>query len=86
LPWSSNLEQSGSHPDRWRTHAEAYRGQESGSYNQAVLEPHIENTADFAAAVRDGRAPEGDGVEASKVLRVIGALYASSASGTWVDL
>jgi predicted dehydrogenase len=37
------------------------------------------------AAVRDGRAPRVDGVEASKVLRVINALYASSASGAWVD-
>jgi predicted dehydrogenase len=86
LFWASTLEQPGSLPDRWRTHAAAYQGQESGSYNQAVLEPHAENIADFVAAVRDGRAPQVDGVEASKVLRVIGALYASSASGTWVDL
>jgi UDP-N-acetyl-2-amino-2-deoxyglucuronate dehydrogenase len=86
LFWASTLEQPGSLPDRWRTHAAAYQGQESGSYNQAVLEPHVENIADFVAAVRDGRAPQVDGIEASKVLRVIGALYASSASGTWVDL
>jgi predicted dehydrogenase len=86
LFWASTLEQPGSLPDRWRTHAAAYQGQESGSYNQAVLEPHAKNIADFVAAVRDGRAPQVDGVEASKVLRVIGALYASSASGTWVDL
>ena len=86
LFWASTLDQPGSLPDRWRTHAAAYQGQESGSYNQAVLEPHAENIADFVAAVRDGRAPQVDGVEASKVLRVIGALYASSASGTWVDL
>lgn len=86
LFWASTLEQPGSLPDRWRTHATAYQGQESGSYNQAVLEPHTENIADFVAAVRDGRAPLVDGVEASKVLRVIGALYASGASGTWVDL
>jgi predicted dehydrogenase len=86
LFWSSTLEAPGSLPDRWRTYAAAYQGQESGSYNQAVLEPHAENIADFVAAVREGRAPQVDGEEASKVLRVIGALYASSASGTWVDL
>jgi UDP-N-acetyl-2-amino-2-deoxyglucuronate dehydrogenase len=86
LFWASTLEEPGSLPDRWRTHAAAYQGQESGSYNQAVLEPHAENIADFVEAVRDGRTPQVDGVEASKVLRVIGALYASSASGTWVDL
>jgi predicted dehydrogenase len=86
LFWSSTIDQPGSLPDRWRTYAAAYQGQESGSYNQAVLEPHAENIADFVAAVQEGRAPQVDGVEASKVLRVIGALYASSASGTWVDL
>jgi len=86
LFWASTLDQPGSLPDRWRTYAAAYRGQESGSYNQAVLEPHAENIADFVAAVRDGRAPQVDGVEASKVLRVINALHASSASGAWVDL
>jgi len=86
LFWASTLDKPRSLPDRWRTHAAAYQGQESGSYNQAVLEPHTENIADFVAAVRDGRAPQVDGVEASKVLRVINALHASSASGAWVDL
>jgi UDP-N-acetyl-2-amino-2-deoxyglucuronate dehydrogenase len=86
LFWASTLDQPASLPDRWRTHAGAYQGQESGSYNQAVLAPHAENIADFVAAVQQGRTPQVDGVEASKVLRVIGALYASSASGTWVDL
>ena len=86
LFWSSTLDEPGSLPDRWRTHASAYQGQESGSYNQAVLAPHAENIADFVAAVQGGRTPQVDGVEASKVLRVIGALYASGASGTWVDL
>ena len=86
LFWASTLDAPGSLPDRWRTHASAYQGQESGSYNQAVLAPHAENIADFVAAVQEGRTPQVDGVEASKVLRVIGALYASSASGTWVDL
>jgi predicted dehydrogenase len=50
------------------------------------VEPHAENIRDFVAAVREGRPPLVDGIEARKVLRVIGALYASSASGTWVDL
>jgi len=86
LFWASTLDQPSSLPDRWRARAAAYQGQESGSYHQAVLEPHAENIADFVAAVQEGRAPQVDGVEASKVLRVINALYASSASGTWVDL
>ena len=86
LFWASTLDAPGSLPDRWRRHASAYQGQESGSYNQAVLAPHAENIADFVAAVQEGRTPQVDGVEASKVLRVIGALYASSASGTWADL
>lgn len=86
LFWASTLDAPGSLPDRWRTHASAYQGQESGSYNQAVLAPHAENIADFVAAVQEGRTPQVDGVEASKVLRVIGALYASSASGIWMDL
>jgi predicted dehydrogenase len=86
LFWTSTLDAPGSLPDRWRTHASAYQGQESGSYNQAVLAPHAENIADFVVAVQEGRTPQVDGVEASKVLRVIGALYASSASGTWEDL
>jgi predicted dehydrogenase len=86
LFWASTLDAPGSLPDRWRTHASAYQGQESGSYNQAVLAPHAENIADFVAAVQEGRTPQVDGVEAGKVLRVIGALYASSASGIWVDL
>jgi predicted dehydrogenase len=86
LFWASTLDQPGSLPDRWRAYAAAYHGQESGSYNQAVLEPHAENIADFVAAVQEGRSPQVDGVEATKVLRLINALYASSASGTWVDL
>ena len=45
-----------------------------------------ESIADFVEAVQPGRTPKVGGVEASKVLRVIGALYASSASGTWADL
>jgi UDP-N-acetyl-2-amino-2-deoxyglucuronate dehydrogenase len=86
LFWASTLDEPGSLPERWRTQASAYQGQESGSYNQAVLAPHAENIADFVAAAQEGRTPQVDGVEASKVLRVIGALYASGASGTWVDL
>jgi UDP-N-acetyl-2-amino-2-deoxyglucuronate dehydrogenase len=86
LFWASTLDAPGSLPDRWRAHASAYQGQESGSYNQAVLAPHAENIADFVAAVQEGRTPQVDGIEASKVVRVIGALYASSGSGTWVDL
>ncbi len=67
-------------------HASAYQGRESGSYNQTVLARHAENIADFVAAVQEGRTPQGDGVEAGIGLRVIGALCASSASRTWVDL
>lgn len=86
LFWASTLEAPASLPDRWRTHASAYQGQESGSYNQAVLAPHAENIADFVAAVQGGRMPQVDGIEASKVLRVVDALHASSESGAWVDL
>ncbi len=42
--------------------------------------------ADFVAAVRDGRPPRVDGLEATKVLRVIEALYTSAESGEWVAL
>jgi predicted dehydrogenase len=86
LFWSSTLDRPASLSERWLTQASAYKGQESGSYNQAVLEPHAENIADFVAAVREGRSPLVDGAEASKVLRVIEALYASAASGMWVEL
>ena len=51
-----------------------------------MLEPHAENIADFVAAVRSRRSPQVDGVEATKVLRVIDGLYASNGSGTWVNL
>jgi predicted dehydrogenase len=86
LFWASTLDRPSTLSDRWRTQASAYQGQESGSYNQAALEPHAKNIADFVVAVRTGGTPQVDGFEASKVLRVIDALYASSASGMWVDL
>ena len=38
------------------------------------------------AAARDRRRPQVDGVEATKLLRAIDKLYASSDSGTRVDL
>ncbi len=85
--WSSTLKRSASLPDRWRRNASEFREQqEPASPSQAAVEPHAENIRDFVAAVREGRPPLVDGIEARKVLRVIGALYASSASGTWVDL
>jgi len=85
--WSSTLERPTSLPDRWRRNASEFREQqEAASPSQAAVEPHAENIRDFVAAVREGRPPLVDGIEARKVLRVIGALYASSASGTWVDL
>ena len=86
LFWASTPEAPSSLADRWRTYAAAYRGQETGSYHQTVLEPHAENIADFVAAVRSRRSPQVDGVEATKVLRVIDGLYASSGSGIWVNL
>jgi predicted dehydrogenase len=86
LFWSSTLDCPATLSERWLTQASAYKGQESGSYNQAVLEPHTENIGDFVAAVREGRSPLVDGPEATKVLRVIEALYASAASGMWVEL
>ncbi len=86
LFWASTLDAPSSLADRWRMYAANYRGQESGSYSQAVLEPHAENIADFVAAVREARPPRVDGFEATKVLRVIEALYASAGSGRWVAL
>jgi predicted dehydrogenase len=86
LFWASTLDQPGTLPERWQMYAAAYQGQESGSYNQTALEPHAENIADFVAAIQEGRSPQVDGVEATKVLRLIHALYASSATGNWVDL
>jgi len=84
--WSSSLDQPGSLPDRWRSQAAEYREPEASSPNQATVEPHAGNIQAFITAVREGRSPLVDGVEARKSLRVIEALYASAASGGWVEV
>lgn len=85
--WSSTLERPASLPDRWRRNASEFREQqEPASPSQAAVEPHAENIRDFVAAVREGRPPLVDGIEARKSLRVIEALYASATSGGWISV
>jgi len=85
--WSSTLDHPASLPDRWRRNAENFREQEEpASPSQAAVEPHAENIRDFVAAVREGRPPLVDGIEARKSLLVIQALYASATTGGWVPV
>ncbi len=85
--WSSTLERPASLPDRWRRNASEFREQqEAASPSQAAVEPHAENIRDFVAAVREGRPPLVDGIEARKSLLVIKALYASEATGGWTSV
>jgi predicted dehydrogenase len=51
-----------------------------------LVEPYAEQIGDFVAAVREGRSPLVDGVEARKALQIVDALYRSAASGRWVDV
>jgi predicted dehydrogenase len=51
-----------------------------------VVAPYAAQIADFVAAVREGRSPLVDGVEARKALVVVEALYRSAAAGSWVNL
>jgi predicted dehydrogenase len=51
-----------------------------------AVEPYAAQIADFVAAVREGRSPLVDGVEARKALVVVEALYRSAAAGSWVNL
>ena len=49
-----------------------------------AIEPYAEQIADFVAAVRQGRPPQVDGVEARKALVVADALYRSAGTREWV--
>jgi predicted dehydrogenase len=51
-----------------------------------VVEPYAAQIADFVAAVREGRPPLVDGVEARKALVVVDALYRSARGGGWVTI
>jgi predicted dehydrogenase len=51
-----------------------------------AVEPYAAQIADFVAAVREGRPPLVDGVEARKALVVVEALYRSAGAGRWVTV
>src|SRR5262249_48151575 len=51
-----------------------------------AVEPYAAQIADFVTAVRDGRVPLVDGVEARKALVVVDALYRSASTREWVTL
>ena len=51
-----------------------------------VVEPYAAQIADFVAAVREGRPPLVDGVEARKALVVVDSLYRSARGGGWVTI
>jgi UDP-N-acetyl-2-amino-2-deoxyglucuronate dehydrogenase len=53
---------------------------------QPSVEPYAAQIADFVAAVREGRPPLVDGVEARKALVVVEALYRSASTGKWVTV
>jgi UDP-N-acetyl-2-amino-2-deoxyglucuronate dehydrogenase len=53
---------------------------------QPSVEPYAAQIADFVAAVREGRRPLVDGVEARKALVVVEALYRSASTGRWVTV
>ncbi len=50
------------------------------------MEPYAEQITDFVAAVREGRPPLVDGVEARKALVIVDALYRSAELGRWVSV
>jgi predicted dehydrogenase len=53
---------------------------------EPAVEPYATQIADFVAAVRQGRPPAVDGVEARKALVVVDALYRSAATRGWVTV
>jgi predicted dehydrogenase len=53
---------------------------------QPWVEPYAAQIADFVAAIREGRPPLVDGVEARKALVVVEALYRSASTGRWVTV
>jgi predicted dehydrogenase len=80
---------SGSEPRPTQPSVESYAAQVSGSefrLTQPSVEPYAAQIADFVAAVREGRPPLVDGVEARKALMVVEALYRSASTGKWVTV
>jgi predicted dehydrogenase len=51
-----------------------------------AVEPYAAQIADFVAAVREGRPPLVDGLEARKALAVVDAFYRSAGTGGWVTV
>jgi UDP-N-acetyl-2-amino-2-deoxyglucuronate dehydrogenase len=53
---------------------------------EPAIEPYAAQIADFVAAVRHGRPPVVDGVEARKALVVVDALYRSAGTREWATV
>jgi predicted dehydrogenase len=53
---------------------------------EPAIAPYAAQIADFVAAVRDGRSPLVDGVEARKALVVVDALYRSAGAREWATV
>jgi predicted dehydrogenase len=53
---------------------------------EPAVEPYAAQIADFVAAVRHGRPPVVDGVEARKALAVVDALYRSAGTREWATV
>jgi predicted dehydrogenase len=83
--WSSTREAPTPLPQRWALYAARFHEQEPTAPSQASPEPHAAQIADFVTAVREGRSPAVDGVEARKALVIVDALYRSARSGDWVS-
>jgi len=84
--WQSSLDRPVPLPERWSAYTSHYHEQEATIPTQASPEPHAENIRDFVAAVREGRPPLVDGVEARKAVVLIDALYRSAHAGRWVEI
>jgi predicted dehydrogenase len=78
---------SGAEPgvDTVEPHAAQILAAESRPTRPSV-EPYAAQISDFVAAVREGRPPLVDGVEARKALVVVEALYRSAGTGRWVTV
>ena len=84
--WCSTMDRPQPLPERWSTYASLFHEQEATLPSQASVAPHAENIRDFIAAVREGRPPLVDGIEARKALAINEALYASAMKNGWTTL
>jgi predicted dehydrogenase len=84
--WSSTLDRPSGLRERWSLYASHYHEQDATLPTQASPEPHAENIRDFVEAVREGRPPQVDGLEARRALVIIEALYRSQDAGRWVEV